>query len=204
MPGVCGTSRLTGVWFAALARLLPRRRWTDIFPVTPATLLTWHGKLAARKIRHQEPTQAWPSASSPERCSPCCPAGEGESAAGMPPDPRRAEETRHDGRAVHGAGDSACCGHRPGTAPVRPDVAAVPACPGRRDPCRRLPARGHRAPQATVRPGVHRAWRPGGADNAVTSRVLRRLGDQGTEAVASPYADLVACGRDRDRVAGWL
>ena len=23
------------VWFAALARLLPRRRWTGIFPVTP-------------------------------------------------------------------------------------------------------------------------------------------------------------------------
>src|SRR5437764_3307710 len=37
------------VWFAALARLLPRRRWTDIFPVTPATLLAWHRKLAARK-----------------------------------------------------------------------------------------------------------------------------------------------------------
>jgi Uncharacterized conserved protein (DUF2075) len=27
------------VWFAALARLLPRGRWTGIFPVTPATLL---------------------------------------------------------------------------------------------------------------------------------------------------------------------
>jgi putative transposase len=26
------------LWFAALARLLPRRRWTGIFPVTPATL----------------------------------------------------------------------------------------------------------------------------------------------------------------------
>jgi putative transposase len=26
------------VWFAALARLLPHRRWTDTFPVTPATL----------------------------------------------------------------------------------------------------------------------------------------------------------------------
>jgi hypothetical protein len=25
-------------WFAALASLLPRRRWTEIFPVTPATL----------------------------------------------------------------------------------------------------------------------------------------------------------------------
>jgi hypothetical protein len=30
------------VWFAALARLLPRRRWIGIFPVTPATLLAWH------------------------------------------------------------------------------------------------------------------------------------------------------------------
>jgi putative transposase len=37
------------VWFAALASLLPRRRWTEIFPVTPATLLTWHRKLAASK-----------------------------------------------------------------------------------------------------------------------------------------------------------
>jgi putative transposase len=36
-------------WFAALASLLPRRRWTEIFPVTPATLLAWHRKLAARK-----------------------------------------------------------------------------------------------------------------------------------------------------------
>jgi putative transposase len=28
------------VWFAALARLLPRRCWAGIFPVTPATLLS--------------------------------------------------------------------------------------------------------------------------------------------------------------------
>ena len=27
------------MWFAALARLLPRGRWTEVFPVTPATLL---------------------------------------------------------------------------------------------------------------------------------------------------------------------
>jgi hypothetical protein len=32
-----------------LARLRPRRRWTGISPVTPATLLAWHRKLAARK-----------------------------------------------------------------------------------------------------------------------------------------------------------
>ncbi len=37
------------VWFAALARLVPRNRWTDVFPVTPATLLAWHRKLAAGK-----------------------------------------------------------------------------------------------------------------------------------------------------------
>jgi hypothetical protein len=37
------------VWFAAVARLLPRRRWTGIFPVTPATLLAWHRKLAGSK-----------------------------------------------------------------------------------------------------------------------------------------------------------
>jgi putative transposase len=37
------------VWIAALARLLPRRRWPEIFPVTPATLLAWHRRLAAAK-----------------------------------------------------------------------------------------------------------------------------------------------------------
>ncbi len=37
------------VWFAAVARLLPRKRWTGIFPVTPATLLAWHRKLAGSK-----------------------------------------------------------------------------------------------------------------------------------------------------------
>jgi putative transposase len=37
------------VWFAALARLLPRRRWTEIFLVTAAKLLAWHRKLAAAK-----------------------------------------------------------------------------------------------------------------------------------------------------------
>ena len=28
---------------------MPRRRWADVFPVTPATLLAWHRKLAAKK-----------------------------------------------------------------------------------------------------------------------------------------------------------
>jgi putative transposase len=37
------------VWFTALARLIPRRRWTEVFPVCPATLLAWHRRLAAKK-----------------------------------------------------------------------------------------------------------------------------------------------------------
>jgi putative transposase len=37
------------IWFAALAQLIPRARWAQVFPVTPATLLAWHRKLAARK-----------------------------------------------------------------------------------------------------------------------------------------------------------
>jgi putative transposase len=34
-------------WFAALSRLVPRARWADVFPVTPATLLAWHRRLVA-------------------------------------------------------------------------------------------------------------------------------------------------------------
>jgi putative transposase len=37
------------LWLAALSRLAHRRRWADIFPVTPATLLRWHRHLVARK-----------------------------------------------------------------------------------------------------------------------------------------------------------
>ena len=37
------------VWLAALSRLLPRRRWAEIFPVTPATIVAWHRRLVSRK-----------------------------------------------------------------------------------------------------------------------------------------------------------
>jgi transposase InsO family protein len=36
-------------WFAALSSLIPRRRWAEVFPVSPATLLAWHRRLVARK-----------------------------------------------------------------------------------------------------------------------------------------------------------
>jgi len=37
------------VWLAALSRLLPRRRWAEVFPVTPATILAWQRRLVSRK-----------------------------------------------------------------------------------------------------------------------------------------------------------
>jgi len=37
------------VWLAALSRLLPRRCWAGVFPITPATILVWHRRLVARK-----------------------------------------------------------------------------------------------------------------------------------------------------------
>jgi hypothetical protein len=37
------------IWLAALSRLVSRRRWPVVFPVTPATILRWHRDLVARK-----------------------------------------------------------------------------------------------------------------------------------------------------------
>ena len=37
------------IWLAALSRLVSRRRWPEVFPVTPATILRWHRNLVARK-----------------------------------------------------------------------------------------------------------------------------------------------------------
>ena len=35
-----------GLWLAPLSRLVSRRRWPEVFPVTPATILRWHRDLA--------------------------------------------------------------------------------------------------------------------------------------------------------------
>jgi putative transposase len=54
-------------WFAALTRFIPQRRWAEVFPVTPAMLLAWHRRLAARKYdtskrRRPGASPGWPSA----------------------------------------------------------------------------------------------------------------------------------------------
>jgi putative transposase len=42
------------LWLAALSRLVNRRRWAEIFPVTPATILRWHRSLVARKCTYTD------------------------------------------------------------------------------------------------------------------------------------------------------
>jgi putative transposase len=37
------------LWLAVLSRLVTRRQWPRVFPVTPATILRWHRDLVARK-----------------------------------------------------------------------------------------------------------------------------------------------------------
>jgi putative transposase len=46
------------LWLAALSRLVPRRWWGEAFMVTPATLLAWHRRLAARKWEDLEKESA--------------------------------------------------------------------------------------------------------------------------------------------------
>ena len=162
-------------WFAALARLIPRRHWTEIFPVTPATLLAWHHKLTARKY-----DTSWQH--KPGRP----PAAPGIARLVV----RLAKENPLWGhRRIHGEltklgvtvapstvlGDPACRGHRSGAAPLGPDVAAVPHSPGRRDPRRPLPACGHRAAETTACPGVHRARHPPDAPGRRHREPHRRL-----------------------------
>ncbi|WP_457784960.1 integrase [Streptomyces mirabilis] len=37
------------LWCAALSSLIPRRRWAQVFPVTPGTVLAWHRRFVARR-----------------------------------------------------------------------------------------------------------------------------------------------------------
>jgi hypothetical protein len=71
-------------WFTALMRFVPRRRWAGLFPVTPATLLAWHRKLAARKYDTSNRRQP----------------GRRRTRCGVPAHSRRADQAGRDSRAI--------------------------------------------------------------------------------------------------------
>jgi putative transposase len=94
-------------WFAALARIVPRRRWAEVFPVTPATLLAWHRRLAAKKYDTSGRRRPGRPPATPGYQAAGAAPGAGESAVGASPDPGRASEARHRRGAVHCLGDPA-------------------------------------------------------------------------------------------------
>ncbi len=49
LPGRVRWGHADRLWLAALSRLVSRRRWLEVFPVAPATILRWHRDLIARK-----------------------------------------------------------------------------------------------------------------------------------------------------------
>jgi hypothetical protein len=112
-------------WSAALTRFIPRRRWTEVFPVTPATLLAWHRRLAARKYDTSRRKPGRPAtirsvARLTIRLA-------HENPVGLPAYSRRAGEAGRDHRAIDPLRDPARRGRRPSAAPGRTDLAAVPA-----------------------------------------------------------------------------
>src|ERR1019366_1339898 len=142
---------------AALARLLPRRGWIGIFPVTPATLLAWHRKLAGSKYdtsRRRKPGRP-PTVPSIARLV-----------------VRLAKENPRWGhRRIHCELIKLGVTVAPSTVWEILRAAGIDPAPRRSGPSWRqflhaqaagivtagLPARGHRAVKALVRAGLHRA-----------------------------------------------
>jgi transposase len=147
-------------WFAALARIVARRRWSEVFPVTPATLLAWHRRLATKKYDTSERRRPGRPPATPgikrlvlrlARENPLWGHRriQGELLKlGIAVAPSTVWEILH------------AAGVDPAPRRSGPTWAAVPARPGHRDPRRRFPARGHRATEQALRPGVHRARHP--------------------------------------------
>ena len=59
------------VWFAALAPFIPRRRWTEIFPLDASDAAGLAPPAGREQVRHEQAAQARPPADSPEHRPPC-------------------------------------------------------------------------------------------------------------------------------------
>jgi hypothetical protein len=125
---------------ATLLGVIPKaRRHGMRLLVTPDTILRWHRDLVRRRWAAQvHARQGWPPVDPQEHQGPGPPAGPREPRMGLPPDPRGTGRPGSQARSVNNLGDPQDQRHRPRPATGRPDLAAVPALPGRRDPGVRL------------------------------------------------------------------
>jgi hypothetical protein len=112
-----------------------RRRGLRLL-VTPGTILRWHRDIVRRRwaARSVPGKPGHP----PEHQGPGSPASLREPRMGLPQDPRRAGRPGSKGSGIDGRGDPEECRDRPGAAPVRAYLVAVPALPGPGDPGVRL------------------------------------------------------------------
>jgi len=95
------------LWLAALSRLIPRRRWGEVFAVTPATLLAWHRRLVARKWDYTSRRRPGRPSTAAATRQAGDPHGDGEPDVGAPSHARRADEARPPDSGVHGVADPA-------------------------------------------------------------------------------------------------
>jgi hypothetical protein len=95
------------LWLAALSRLVPRRRWGEVFAVTPATLLAWHRRPVTRKWDYA--SRPGPRAAVHSSCGPQAgdPHRDGEPRVRAPAGARRVGQARPSDHRVHGVADPA-------------------------------------------------------------------------------------------------
>ncbi|TDU03456.1 hypothetical protein EDD99_1887 [Streptomyces sp. 846.5] len=134
-------------WLSALSSLIPRQRWSNIFPVTPGTLLAWHRRLiankwdySARRGRNGRPPTAAALKKLVLRLANENPHW------GQPPDPGRTRPPGTPDRPVHRLADPDRPRPRPRPTPIRTQL-ACPHGPGDRSTgTAQLPAPAHPSP----------------------------------------------------------
>jgi hypothetical protein len=165
------------LWLSALSRLIPRRRWAEVFAVTPATLLVWHRRLVTRRwdyTNRRHPGR--PSTAAAIRKLVIRMATDNPTW-GAPARARRTCQARPPDRRLHGVADPARCRDRPRTPPHRPDLEAVSHRAGSRHSRGRLRPRGYRPAPAHLRPDHHRAPHPPRPPGRHHRQPRRRLDD---------------------------
>jgi hypothetical protein len=164
------------VWLAALSRLLPPRRWAEVFPVTPATILAWHRRLVVRKgddTARRRPGHPPDHGGDHETCDAH---GNREPYRGPPARAGRTGPARPSHRRLHRvARTPPRRRHRPRTSAVRFELETVPHHPSQGCPGRGLRACGYGGAQADLRTDRSRAWFSPGASGRDERAVDRRV-----------------------------